>query len=269
MEAYDLHRGDGERTRTADKEPRAGSPRREAGFRRIIADDAVRATGSGTVDISRFPGRLIALEGTDYAGRSTQIALLREWLETEGFGVLHTGLTRSRLAGEGLRRAKQGTTLGQLTLNLFYATDFADRLENDILPALRAGFVVLTDRYIYSIMVRSMVRGVDRDWLRDLYSFAPRPHGVLYLKIAIPNLIPRALLKGGFDYWESGLDFQEESDVFQSFVRYQGRLLSAFDEISQMYSFQVVDANRSMDAIFRDVRDGVWSLVSTMRSKRA
>jgi dTMP kinase len=130
------------------KEMMSVSPGSEHGFRLLPVEALTRPSGARPVDISIYPGHLIALEGTDGAGRSTQIALLREWLETQGFGVLHTGLTRSRLAGDGLRKAKQGTILGQRTLDLFYATDFADRLETDILPALRAGFVVLTDRYV-------------------------------------------------------------------------------------------------------------------------
>src|SRR5690606_21333450 len=173
----------------------------EPGYRGWLPTVVVRPTGAEPVDIRAYPGRLIAIESTDGAGRSTQIALLREWLETQGFGVMHTGLTRGRLAGEGLKKAKQGTTLGQLTLDLFYATDFADRLENEILPALRAGFVVLTDRYLWSVLARAIVRSMDEQWVRDVYRFAPRPHAVFYLKVATHNLVPRVLARGSFDYW--------------------------------------------------------------------
>jgi len=223
------------------------------------------ADGSGAMDISKFSGRLIALEGTDGVGRSTQIALLREYLETQGFGVMHTGLTRGQLAGEGLKAAKLGTTLGQRTLDLFYATDFADRLEDNILPALRAGFVVLTDRYIYSVIARAIVRGIDRRWLRDLYRFAPQPHGVLYLKIDLPHLIPRVLARGGFDFWESGMDFLNEDDLYSSFVPYQKRLLGTFEQIAKLYKFQTIDANRSVAEVFRDVRDKVAAIVADMK----
>ena len=241
----------------------------EPAYRAWIPDPSVRPTGDAPVDISRFPGRLIALEGTDAAGRSTQIALLRELLETQGYGVSHTGLTRGRLAGDGLKRAKSGSTLGQLTLNLFYATDFADRLENEILPALRAGFVVLTDRYVYSVLARSIVRGMDEDWLRDVYRFAPPPHAVLYLKVGAETLIPRVLTRGTFDYWESGLDFQEERDFFHSFVRYQKRLLTVFDDLAQRDGFQVIDANRAIDEVFADLRMAVERIVSDMRESTA
>ncbi len=240
----------------------------EPGYRRPLVDAAVRLTGAAGVDISKYPGRLIALEGTDGAGRSTHSALLREWLETKGFGVLHTGLTRSRLAGDGLRRAKNGTTAGQRTLDLFYATDFADRLENDMLPALRAGFVVLTDRYFYSIMARSIVRGTDRAWLRDLYRIAPVPHGVMFLKVDVPHLVPRVVSRGGFDYWESGLDFQEETDLYKSFVRYQSRLHSVFDELAAEYNFTVIDGNRGIADVFADLKENVWRIVSGMEGTR-
>lgn len=243
----------------------SSSIRPEPGFRSPLRHDAVRVTGAERVDISGYAGRLIVLEGTDGVGRSTHIALLREWLETRGYGVLHTGLSRSRLAGEGLRKAKLGTTVSQRTLDLFYATDFADRLENDILPALRAGFVVLTDRYIYSIMARAMVRGIERAWLEDLYRFAPQPHGVLYLKVGTQSLIPRVVTRGPFDYWESGMDFQEETELFHSFVRYQTRLLTVFDELAATYGFEVIDANRDVGEVFADLKVGVERLLAGMK----
>lgn len=236
----------------------------EVGFRRAAVEAPLRPTGEGSFDISDLPGRLIAVEGTDGAGRSTQMALLREWLEKQGFGVAHTALTRSRLVGDGLRRAKEGHTLGRLTMDLYYATDFADRLENEILPALRAGFVVLTDRYIYSTMARSIVRGVESDWTRDVYRFAPKPHAVFYLKVSIPRLVERVMMSGGFDYWESGMDYQEETDVYQSFVRYQTRVLKVFDELAARYSFNVIDADRSVREVFSELSRGSLSVVASM-----
>lgn len=224
-------------------------------------DPSALVDGAGPVDISRLPGKLIVLEGTDGAGRSTHIALLREWLETRGYGVAHTGLTRSRLVSEGLRSAKEGHTLLRTTMDLFYATDFADRLENQIVPALRAGFVVLTDRYVYSLMARSVVRGGDLDWIEDVYRFAPEPHAVLYLNIGIDDLPARVLAKGGFDYWESGLDYQEETDVYGSFVRYQRSLLEAFEKLSELHEFTWIDASRDVRSVFRDVREAVMRVV--------
>ena len=134
------------------------------------------------VDISELQGKLIVIEGPDAVGRSTQIALLRQWLEQEGHAVLDTGMARSALAGKGIKMAKEGNTLGPITMTLFYTTDFADRLENEIIPALRAGFVVLIDRYIFSIMARAIARGEDRRWIEQVAGFALVPHAVFYLQ---------------------------------------------------------------------------------------
>ena len=154
--------------------------------------------------------------------------------------------------------------MGRMTQALFYATDFADRLENQILPSLRAGFVVLTDRYIYSTMARSIVRGVDPQWIHDVYRFAPTPHAVFYLKVDLAHLPSRVLSRGGFDFWESGMDFQEETDLFRSFVRYQRRLLGVFDELAVEYGFRTVDANRGVRPIFLDLQQGILEVVRGM-----
>src|ERR1700683_2197531 len=122
--------------------------------------------------VNDLVGKVIVIKVTDGVGRSTQITLLKDWLEERGYAVLDTGLSRSGLVGKGIKRAKEGHTLGRITLTLFYGTDFSDRLEHEIVPALRAGFVVLTDRYIYSLIARAIVRGLDTEWVRKVYSFA-------------------------------------------------------------------------------------------------
>jgi len=224
----------------------------------------------GTGDIPGFdraelPGRLIVLEGTDGVGRSTQVALLHEWLETNGYAVTQTGLARSSLVGPGLTRAKQGHTLGDITLNLFYATDFADRLEKEIIPALRAGFVCLTDRYIYSIIARAIVRGVDYRWLRDLFGFAIVPDAIFYLEADLERLVPRVLSGEGFDYWESGTDVLRGDDIFENYRVYQAQLLAQFRKIGQEYNFICVDANRPVHEIFVDLRQQLVPILRGMR----
>ncbi len=174
-----------------------------------------------------LPGRLIVIEGTDGVGRSTQLRLLRPWLESSGYAVVDTEMTRSVLVGAGLKQAKEGHTLGPITLNLFYATDFVDRFESQIVPALRAGFIVLTDRYIYSLMARALARGADPTWIRSIYGLALKPDAIFYLKIGIGELIPRVLQRGGFDFWESGMDMRLGEDLFESFVNYQTIMLAA------------------------------------------
>jgi dTMP kinase len=206
-------------------------------------------------------GKLIVIEGTDGVGRSTQIRMLKEWLEQQGRAVLDTGLTRSGLVGKALKRAKEGHTLGRITLSLFYATDFADRLENEIVPALRAGFVVLTDRYIYSLMARAMVRGLDPGWVRNLHRFALKPDAVFYLRIGVDDLIPRAVFSQGFDYWESGMDLYSTEDMYESFRKYQSALLDQFDRLAEEFHFDVVDARPGPREIFEQLREGILRIL--------
>ena len=208
-----------------------------------------------------LPGRLIVIEGTDSVGRSTQLHLLRPWLESSGYAVIDTEMTRSELAGAGLKQAKEGHTLGPITLNLFYATDFVDRFESQILPALRAGFIVLTDRYIYSLIARALVRGADLHWIRSIYGLALKPDAIFYLRINIEDLIPRVLQRSGFDYWESGMDMRLGPDLFESFVNYQTRLLEEFDALSQEYGFEVVDACQSIERIAEQLKEKVLPLL--------
>jgi dTMP kinase len=212
-----------------------------------------------------LPGKLIVLEGTDGVGRSTQVALLREWLESSGYAVASSGLKRSDLAGKGIGLAQEGHYLGDLTSCLLYATDLADRLEREILPALRAGFVVLTDRYIYSLIARALVRGVDRDWVYNVLGFALVPDQVLYLRAGLNHLIPRVLNARGFNYWESGMDFLPQGDYYDSYVKYQLRILDQFDAMASEFGFHLVDATRSVHAVFAELKRGIHKLVRGMK----
>src|SRR5947209_2755220 len=207
------------------------------------------------IDVSDLQGKLIVIEGPDAVGRSTQIALLRRWLEQEGHAVLDSGMARSALAGKGIKMAKEGNTLQPITMTLFYTTDFADRLENEIIPALRAGFVVLIDRYIYSIMARAVARGEDRRWIEQVAGFALVPHAVYYLRAEVDHLVKRVVLgRGAFDYWESGMDLRFGPDMYESFVRYQARLIKALDSMVDLYEFTVIDASQPIERIFRELQ---------------
>jgi dTMP kinase len=207
------------------------------------------------VDAGELQGKLIVIEGPDAVGRSTQVSRLKAWLEHEGRAVLDTGLARSALAGEGIAQAKVGNTFGPLTMTLFYATDFADRLENEIIPALRAGFVVLTDRYIYSMIARAVARHEDRAWIEKVASFALVPHATYYLRAEVKHLVARVVVgRGAFDYWESGMDMRFGTDMYDSFVKYQTRLIRALDHMARKYDFQVIDASQSPDQIFSELQ---------------
>jgi dTMP kinase len=199
-------------------------------------------------------GKLLVLEGTDCAGRTTQINMLRPWLEQLGHAVLDTGMARSSLAGEGIRRAKEGNNLGRVTQSLFYATDFVDRLENEVIPALRAGFIVLTDRYIYSLMARAIVRGMDAAWIRGIYSAALIPDAVFYLRVDVEQLIPRVIFSRGFDYWESGMDVFPGQDMYASFRSYQAALLAEFDKLSVEFNFETLDASADAKIVFAQLQ---------------
>tara|TARA_B100000700_G_scaffold315607_1_gene403956 strand:+ start:418 stop:1167 length:750 start_codon:yes stop_codon:yes gene_type:complete len=203
-------------------------------------------------------GRLIVIEGADGSGRSTQIRRLVDWLEAGGHATTQVGLKRSNLASEELDRAKHGNILNRTTLSLFYATDFADQLENIIVPSLRAGFIVLADRYIYTLMARDMVRGLDPDWVKSLYSIALQPDAVFYLKLPPEKLIQRNFMKNHtLDYWESGMDLGLSLDMFDSFVRYQQLMAGKFDELRRSWGFTTIDADQSMDALNREMRDKI------------
>ena len=197
------------------------------------------------------PGRLVVVEGTDGVGRSTQIAMLREWLEAEGYAVLVTGFRRSELAANGIDRAMRGNTLDPMTLNLFYATDFWDRLEKNIVPALRSGMVALVDRYIFSIIARARVRGVSPRWLNDVFEFAVVPDVVLSLDVDVEHLVPRVLSVRQLDHWESGEDFLRGPDLYENFIRYQSALIDEFRELAKEHQFVTVDGRGSVGDVFQ------------------
>ncbi len=201
-----------------------------------------------------LPGKLIVLEGTDGVGRSTQIQLLRNWLEDEGFAVSDTGLRRSPLTQPGLEAAKNGHTFSRLSMSLFYATDFADRLENQIIPALKAGFYVLSDRYFFSTMARDIIRGADPDWSCKVYGIALRPDIVFYLKCDLPHVVSRMVNGRGFDYWESGMDIRCADNLYDSFITYQGQLIDQFDLMAKKYRFVTIDANQPVPDVFEDIK---------------
>jgi len=209
----------------------------------------------------RLPGHLIAIEGTDGVGRSTQIELLRPWLELEGYAVSNTGWTRSPLLHETIEEAKAGHQLTVTTFSLLYAADFADRLEHEILPALQAGFIVIADRYMYTAFARNSVMGADPAWTRDLFGMALVPDLVLYLEIDVDTLAPRVVQGKGMDYWESGMHLALGTDLFDSFVRYQRRLLIEYQRLAEEFGFVTVDARRPVDHVQQELRAHISELL--------
>lgn len=195
-------------------------------------------------------GRLIVVEGPDASGRSSQIEMLTTKLEADGFAVLNTGIKRSELIGQGILEAKRNVSLGKRTLALFYAADFADQLEHKIIPALQAGYIVLADRYIYTLMARNTVRGIRRQWSGDLYSFAMIPDLVFYLDVDPFNLVHRVFEKRmSLDYYESGADIGISDDMFESFITYQRKLAKEFDILQERYGLVRIDGNKSAEDV--------------------
>ncbi len=207
-------------------------------------------------------GRLIVMEGADGSGRSTQMDILRDSLENKGHATVNVGLRRSTLVSEELREAKEGNVLGEITRSLFYATDFADQLENRIIPALKAGFIVLADRYIYTLMARDIVRGADRDWVHSLYGIALIPDLVIYVKVSPAQLIERNLRKNAtLDYWESGMDLGLSRDSFDSFIRYQRLIQKEFSLLQDEYGFSTVNGNLTARAVAREINSRVMQVL--------
>jgi len=218
------------------------------------------------VDSSMLSGKLIVVEGADGSGRSTQISKLVEWLEGGGHATVQVGLKRSTLVSEELDQAQAGNILSRTTLSLFYATDFADQLENIILPALKSGFMVLSDRYIYTLMARDMVRGMDEAWLTSLYGIALVPDAVFYLNLAPEQLVQRVFAKNqSLDYWESGMDLGLSRDMFDSFLQYQRLMEKQFRNLQATYRFTIVDGNRPVDEISAELREKIVSVLEGIR----
>ena len=225
--------------------------------------------GLPNVNIDHLQGMLIVIEGADGSGRSTQIGMLVDWLEGHGHDTLQVGLKCSTLVSEELAEAQKGNILSRTTLSLFYATDFADQLENSIIPALRAGAVVLADRYIYTLMARDLVRGMDEEWLKNIYGIAPVPDAVYYLNVTPENLIQRTFAKNfALDYWESGMDLGLSRDMFDSFIKYQGLMHQQFMRLQKTYGFTVIDGNRPVEQVFAELKRKIESVLEGKLNKK-
>ena len=212
-------------------------------------------------------GRFIVIEGPDASGRSTQIELLSSKLEADGHAVLNAGLRRSELIGQGILEAKRNFVLGRKTISLFYAADFADQLENKIIPGLRAGYIVLSDRYIYTLMAREAVRGISSSWSRNLYGFALRPDIVFYLDVDPNELVHRVFKKNSYlDYYESGTDLRLSDNMLESFVMYQKLLRKEFNRMQKRYNIISINGNRSISEIKEDLQKRIDAYLQNLQN---
>jgi dTMP kinase len=200
-------------------------------------------------------GSFIVIEGPDASGRSTQIQKITEKLEADGHAVVNAGLKRSDLISQGIIEAKRNFQVGRRTMALYYAADFADQLENKIVPALKAGFIVISDRYIYTLIARSSVRGINKNWLHQLHGFAIKPDLIFYLNVDPFNLIHRVFKKNkSLDYYESGSDLGLSADIFDSFIKYQLLLKKEFTMMQKKYGLIDVDGNKSIEDIYHNIQ---------------
>lgn len=212
-------------------------------------------------------GRFIVIEGPDASGRSTQIELLSSKLEADGHAVLNAGLRRSELIGQGILEAKRNFVLGRRTISLFYAADFADQLENKIIPGLRSGYIVLSDRYIYTLMAREAVRGITSSWSHNLYGFALRPDLVFYLDVDPNELVHRVFRKNSYlDYYESGTDLRLSDNMLESFIMYQKLLTKQFKRMQKRYNIVSIDGNRSIIEINQDLQKRIDDYLSDLQN---
>lgn len=200
-------------------------------------------------------GSFIVIEGPDASGRSTQIQKITEKLEADGHAVVNAGLKRSDLISQGIIEAKRNFQVGRRTMALYYAADFADQLENKIVPALKAGFIVISDRYIYTLIARSSVRGINKNWLHQLHGFAIKPDLIFYLNVDPLNLIHRVFKKNkSLDYYESGSDLGLSADIFDSFIKYQYLLKKEFTMMQKKYGLIDVNGDKSIEDIYHNIQ---------------
>lgn len=195
-----------------------------------------------------YPGKLIIVEGIDGSGKSTQLLLLHKWLESKGHKVFFTEWNSSNLVKNTTKKGKKNKSLTPTTFSLLHATDFASRLYHEILPPLKAGMIVLADRYMYTAFARDVVRGVSSEWVRKLYSFAIQPDMAFYFKVPIEVAISRLLggTRGQFKYYEAGMDMNLSQDLTESFRIFQSRILAQYDKIVEEYGLITMDATKDI-----------------------
>jgi dTMP kinase len=203
----------------------------------------------------RFPGKLFVVEGTDGSGKSTQLALLYQWLKAEGHPVFFSEWNSSPLVKDTTKRAKKRHLFTPTTFSLLHATDFADRTERDIIPPLKAGAIVLADRYVYTAFARDVARGCDRAWVRGLYRFAVKPTVAFFFRAPLDVAIDRIVSgRPELKYYEAGLDMDWTDDPEDSFKIFQGRILEEYDRMVEEFGLTVIDAAGSIQRQQREMR---------------
>ncbi len=210
-----------------------------------------------------YEGMLVVIEGTDGSGKSTQLELLKKSLQDKSYGVMVSEWKTSRLIADVIDDAKDRNLLNATTYSLLYAADFADRLENQIIPALKSGFIVLLDRYYYTALARDVVRGQNIEWVKNLYEYAPEPDLVFYLDMPVDVLLKRIIGTTGLDFYESGRDVGFSTDFYKSFEIYQNKCLEQYNNMKQEYGFISIDGTKSISAIHKIMNNEVQKILDS------
>ena len=210
-----------------------------------------------------YEGLLIVIEGTDGSGKSTQLELLKKYIQAQSYGVMVSEWKTSRLIANVIDDAKDRNLLNATTYSLLYAADFADRLENQIIPALKSGFIVLLDRYYYTALARDVVRGQDIEWVKNLYDYAPEPDLVFYLDMPVDVLLKRIIGTTGLDFYESGRDVGFSTDFYKSFEIYQNKCLEQYNWMKSEYNFKSIDGTLPIKTIHNIMSDEVQKILDS------
>jgi dTMP kinase len=210
-----------------------------------------------------YEGLLIVIEGTDGSGKSTQLELLKKSIQAQSYGVMVSEWKTSRLIAGVIDDAKDRNLLNATTYSLLYAADFADRLENQIIPALKSGFIVLLDRYYYTALARDVVRGQDIEWVKNLYDYAPEPDLVFYLDMPVDVLLKRIIGTTGLDFYESGRDVGFSTDFYKSFEIYQKKCLEQYNNMKSEYNFKSIDGTKSIKEIHEIMNNEVQNILNS------
>jgi dTMP kinase len=214
----------------------------------------------------RFPGKLFVVEGTDGSGKSTQLSLLYQWLKAEGYPVFFSEWNSSPLVKDTTRRAKKRHLFTPATFSLLHATDFADRTERNIIPPLKAGAIVLADRYIYTAFARDVARGCAKTWVREVYKFAVKPTVAFYFRAPLDVAIERITSgRPHFKYYEAGLDMGWADDPEESFTVFQGKILQEYDNMVSEFGLTLIDATRSIEQQQHEMRQLIKSHLDNRR----
>mgnify|MGYP005767162351 FL=1 len=210
-----------------------------------------------------YEGLLVVIEGTDGSGKSTQLELLKRSLQDQSYGVMVSEWKTSRLIADVIDDAKERNLLNATTYSLLYAADFADRLENQIIPALKSGFIVLLDRYYYTALARDVVRGQNIEWVKNLYEYAPEPDLVFYLDMPVDVLLKRIIGTTGLDFYESGRDVGFSTDFYKSFEIYQNKCLEQYEKMKKAYGFISIDGTKSIPEIHKIMNSEVQKILDS------